>query len=138
MHAAPGIGLAAPQVGESLRLAVVDTSVGEDPAALTVLINPTVIQAEGSQAESEGCLSIPGYTEKVERPFEVTVVATDLEGRPFEVRGEGLLARAILHEIDHLDGILFPDRLKGLRRERAKRVLKRMLRETEAEWASAR
>ena len=138
MHAAPGIGLAAPQVGESLRVAVVDTSVGEDPAALKVLINPTVIQAEGSQAESEGCLSIPGYTEKVERPLEVAVVATDLEGRPFEVRGEGLLARAILHEIDHLDGILFPDRLMGLRRERAKRVLKRMLRETEAEWAGAR
>lgn len=135
MHAAPGIGLAAPQVGESLRVAVVDVSVGEDPAALTVLINPQVLQVAGSQAESEGCLSIPGYTEKVERPAEVTIVASNLDGVPYEVRGDGLLARALLHELDHLDGILFPDRLKGLRRERAKRVLKRMLRESEAAWA---
>ncbi len=135
MRAAPGIGLAAPQVGESLRVAVVDPSVGEDPAALRVLVNPEVLQVSGSQAEPEGCLSIPGFTEKVERPAEVTIVASDLQGQPYEVRGEGLLARALLHEVDHLDGILFPDRLRGLRRERAKRVLKKMLRESEAEWA---
>jgi len=135
MQAAPGIGLAAPQVGESLRVAVVDLSVGQDPAALYVLINPQVLQVAGSQAEPEGCLSIPGFTEKVERPLEVTIVASNVEGEPFEVHGEGLLARALLHEVDHLDGILFPDRLRGLRRERAKRVLKKMLRESEAAWA---
>jgi peptide deformylase len=100
-----------------------------------VLINPEVMQVAGSQVESEGCLSIPGYTDKVERPAEVTIVASNLEGAPYEVRGDGLRARALLHELDHLDGILFPDRLKGLRRERAKRVLKRMLRESEAAWA---
>jgi peptide deformylase len=136
MRAAPGIGLAAPQVGEALRVAVVDVSVGEDPAALRVLINPEVLEASGSQAEPEGCLSIPGFTEKVERPAAVTIVASDLQGEPYELHGEGLLARALLHEIDHLEGILFPDRLRGLRRERAKRALKRMLREAEAEWAS--
>ena len=137
MYAAPGIGLAAPQVGESLRVAVVDTSVGEEPRELRILINPEVLQVGGSQIESEGCLSIPGFTERVERPLEVAIVASDLDGRPVEIRGEGLLARALLHEIDHLDGILFPDRLRGLRRERAKRVLKRMLRESEAVWAGA-
>lgn len=135
MHAAPGIGLAAPQVGETLRLAVVDTSVGEDPAALRVLINPQVLHVEGTQAEVEGCLSIPGFSDKVERPLSVVMVASDLEGRPCEVRGEGLLARALMHELDHLDGILFPDRLRGLRRERAKRVLKKMMRDAEAAWA---
>jgi peptide deformylase len=136
MHTAPGIGLAAPQVGVSLRVAVVDTSVGQEPAALKVLINPQVLQVSGSQVEPEGCLSIPGFTDKVERPSEVTIVASDVAGEPHEIHGSGLLARALLHEIDHLDGILFPDRLRGLRRERAKRMLKKMLRESEAVWAS--
>lgn len=126
MVAAPGVGLAAPQVGHEIRLAVVDLSAGEDPEQLHVLVNPEIASAEGSLQELEGCLSIPGLNEKVERPAMVVVRARDLEGRPIEVTGEGLMARALCHEVDHLDGVLFPDRLRGLRRERARRFLKKM------------
>jgi peptide deformylase len=129
MHAAPGVGLAAPQLGEAVRLVVVDVSVGRDAAKLRILVNPEVEATEGEQHETEGCLSIPDFTERVERPLWVRVSARDLEGRPFTLSGEGLLARALCHEIDHLDGILFVDRLRGLRRERARRFLRRLARD---------
>jgi peptide deformylase len=126
MHAAPGVGLAAQQVGVPLRLCVVDVSAGQDGSALHVLVNPRVTESEGAELGEEGCLSIPGFTEKLERPDRVVVEAVNLENRPVQIVGEGLLARALVHELDHLEGILFVDRLRGLRRERAKRFLKRM------------
>lgn len=129
MHAAPGVGLAAPQVGRELRLAVVDVSVGERAEDLHVLVNPEIVATTGAQIESEGCLSIPEFTEKVERPETVTITAQRLDGASFELRAEGLLARALTHEIDHLNGVLFVDHLRGLRRERARRFLRRMLRD---------
>lgn len=127
MHAAPGVGLAAPQVGVELRVAVVDLSVGKDPEALLVLVNPELLEEEDRETEVEGCLSIPDLTDKVERSYRVRVRARDLEGEPFEVEAEDWLARAILHEMDHLDGVLFVDHLRGLRKERAKRALKKLV-----------
>jgi peptide deformylase len=126
MHAAPGVGLAAHQVGVPLRLCVVDVSAGQDATAVRVLVNPEVVRAEGVELAEEGCLSIPGFTEKLERPVRVAVRALDLDGAPFEIEGEGLMARALVHELDHLEGILFVDRLRGLRRERAKRFLRKL------------
>jgi peptide deformylase len=126
MHAAPGIGLAAPQVGVDQRLAVVDLSVGEDPAQVYVFINPEIVGRKGQATDVEGCLSLPGYTEKVDRPEWVRVRAHDLEGNPFEVEADDWLARAICHELDHLDGVLFVDYLRGLRKERAKRQLRKL------------
>ena len=131
MHAAPGIGLAAPQVGVEIRLAVVDLSAGEEPEAVHVLANPRIVAVDGSGIELEGCLSIPELSEKVTRPTRITVEAQDLRGRPLLFEAEEWLARAICHEVDHLDGILFPDRLRGLRREKAKRALKRLRQESE-------
>lgn len=131
MHAAPGIGLAAPQVGVELRLAVVDLSVGEDEDGLHVLINPEIQDQGGKDSDEEGCLSIPGVTEKVNRPLNLKVKARDLDGEPFELVADGLLARAICHEIDHLNGVLFVDRLVGLRKERVKRQLRRLGRRQE-------
>jgi peptide deformylase len=127
MHAAPGVGLAAPQVGVELRLAVVDLSVGKDPEALLVLVNPEVLEAEGSETEVEGCLSIPDYTDKVERSFHIRVRAQDVEGDSFELEADDWMARAILHEMDHLDGVLFVDHLRGLRKERARRQLRKLV-----------
>ena len=126
MHAAPGVGLAAPQVGVDLRLAVVDVTIGEDPSQLTVLINPEVVERSGLESDVEGCLSLPGITDKVDRPAFVKVRAQDLTGEPFEVVAEGFHARALCHEIDHLDGVLFVDRLRGLRKERVRRQLKKL------------
>jgi peptide deformylase len=126
MHAAPGVGLAAPQVGVERRLAVVDVSAGEDPSLLKVLVNPQIVRREGLEAEIEGCLSLPGINDKVDRPLAITVRAQDLAGQPYELAAEGFMARAICHEVDHLDGILFTDHLRGLRRERARRQLKRL------------
>ncbi len=126
MHAAPGVGLAAPQVGVTLRLAVVDLSVGKEPEELKVLVNPEVLAPEGSEVEVEGCLSLPGLTEKVERPRRIRVRALDLRGQPLEFAAEEWLARAVCHEVDHLDGILFVDRLRGLRKERVKRQLRKL------------
>ena len=131
MHAAPGIGLAAPQVGVETRLAVVDLSGGEDPEAVYVLVNPRIVDSEGRGVELEGCLSIPDLNEKVTRPTQVVVEAQDLDGRPFLLEAEEWLARAICHEVDHLDGVLFPDRLRGLRREKARRALRRLRQESE-------
>ncbi len=137
MVAAPGIGLAAPQVGVEARLAVVDLSVGKDPQQLHVLVNPRLVEQEGMTAEVEGCLSLPGLTDKVDRPLRVKVAAQDLAGAPLEVTAEDWLARALCHEIDHLDGVLFTDHLRGLRRERAKRQLKRLAADYPAEQAEA-
>ena len=129
MHTAPGVGLAAPQVGVDLQVAVVDVTVGEEAEALIVLVNPEIVGADGSEVDVEGCLSIPDFTEKVSRPASIRVHADDLEGNPFELEAEGFVARAICHEIDHLHGILFVDRLRGLRRDRARRHLRRLERE---------
>jgi len=131
MHAAPGIGLAANQVGVERRVAVVDLSVGEREEDLIVLINPELLTEAGEDEDVEGCLSIPDFTEKVTRPLAIRVRAADLQGNRFEVEAEGLLARAICHEMDHLDGKLFTDRLRGLRRERGRRALKRLTKEQE-------
>lgn len=126
MLAAPGVGLAAPQVGVELRLALVDTSVGETPGMLRILVNPEIVRREGFETDTEGCLSLPGITDKVDRPFNVTVRAQDLDGNPYELEAEGYEARAICHEVDHLDGILFTDHLRGLRKERCRRQLKKL------------
>ena len=131
MHAAPGVGLAAPQVGVEMRLAVVDTTVGEEPSELHILVNPEIVEELGREVEEEGCLSIPEITEKVSRPERVRVTARGLDGETIELEAEGLLARAICHEIDHLNGVLFVDRLTGLRRERVKRQLRRLSRQQE-------
>lgn len=125
MHAAPGIGLAAPQVGVSLRIIVLDLSVGKRPDDLLVLVNPEWVSREGMQLEEESCLSLPGLSATVARPARVVVRARTLEGRFVEIAGEGLLARALQHEIDHLDGILFIDRLRGVQRQMLLRDLKR-------------
>jgi peptide deformylase len=126
MHSAPGIGLAASQVGVELRLAVVDLSVGDDADQLQVLVNPEIISQEGEAEEVEGCLSMPGLSEKITRPERIRLRASNLDGDTFERWAEGLEARAICHEIDHLNGVLFIDRLTGLRREAAKRQLRRL------------
>lgn len=131
MHAAPGIGLAAPQVGIETRLAVVDLSAGEDAEAVHVLANPRILDSDGSAVELEGCLSIPDLNEKVTRPMRLLVEAQDLEGRTLRFAADDWLARAICHEIDHLDGVLFVDRLRGLRKEKARRALKRLREESE-------
>lgn len=131
MHAAPGVGLAAPQVGVTKRVFVVDLSVGEDPEQVHVFVNPRILEEEGEVADFEGCLSIPDLSEKVERPERVVVEARDLHGETFRLEAGDWLARAICHENDHLDGILFVDRLRGLRREKARRQLKKMIRERE-------
>ncbi len=126
MHKAPGIGLAAPQVGKEMRLAVVDVSGGEDPEAVLVLVNPRLQEQKGTAVEIEGCLSLPGITEKVKRPTRIVVTAQDLDGEPFELEAEDLQARAILHEMDHLDGVLFFDYLTGLKKERVRRKIKKL------------
>ena len=116
-HAAPGIGLAAPQIGVNLRVAVIDLSVGTKPEGVIVLVNPVLLETEGEQKEEEGCLSIPDVTERVVRPARVRVRSADETGTVREVLGEGLLARALVHETDHLNSVLFVDRLRGLKRE---------------------
>ncbi len=136
MYAAPGVGLAAQQVGEALQLAVVDVSVGEEPDQLLVLINPEIIAQEGSQVDEEGCLSFPGITEMVERPMKVTLRAQDLEGEEFEVEGEGFLARAFCHEIDHLNGVLFIERMSSLKRQLVRRKIRKAVRA--GEWSEDR
>ncbi len=132
MNAAPGVGLAACQIGREIRLAIVDPSAGEDPGSLHVLVNPKIVEDRGRIVDDEGCLSIPGITEKVVRPSYVKIEAQDLEGKPFVLEGEELLARVICHELDHLNGVLFIDRLTGLRKERVRRKMKRMARDTVA------
>ena len=132
MYGAQGVGLAAPQIGKSLRLAVVDVSAGKNTEAKIVLVNPEIIHAEGEVREEEGCLSIPGFRGYVIRPQFVTVRAQDLKGETFEIRGENLLARAFCHEIDHLNGILFLQHLSMLKRDLIKRKIKKLRKE--GEW----
>lgn len=132
MYAHRGVGLAAPQVGVSKRLAVVDVSAGEDPQQRFVMINPEVVETSGSQTGEEGCLSIPGFREDVTRPNRVKIRAQDLDGRWFEKDGEELLARAMLHEKDHLDGVLFLAHLSPLKRELIRRKIKKLVRA--GEW----
>lgn len=127
-HAAPGIGLAAPQIGVNERIAIIDLSVGADPQGLVVLVNPEILETLGEQKEEEGCLSVPDLTERVARPARVRVRAADAAGLVREIEGTGLLARALCHEIDHLNGLLFVDRLRGLKRELVKRKLARRAR----------
>src|SRR2546425_3064781 len=115
MYAASGVGLAAPQIGIAKRLAVIDVTVGKNPEAKIVLANPEIIHAEGEQREEEGCLSLPGFRGSVIRPMYVTVRAQDVTGKSYEMRSEGLLARAFCHEIDHLNGVLFLQHLSMLR-----------------------
>jgi len=125
MYAAPGIGLAAPQIGVPLRVIVVDLSVGEDPAQLIQLVNPEFLEKEGEQRHEEGCLSIPGYAGSPIRPTRVTVRGLDPDGQERTCTGTDLLARAFCHEIDHIDGLLFVDRLSPLKRDLMKRKLRR-------------
>jgi peptide deformylase len=126
MYAAQGVGLAAPQIGLSIRVTVVDVTGGKNPEAKLVLVNPEVIHAEGEKREEEGCLSIPGFRGYVVRPQFVTIKAQNAKGEFFEMRGEDLLARAFCHEIDHLDGILFIQHLGMLKRDLIKRKIKKM------------
>lgn len=126
MYAAPGIGLAAPQVGYPLRLFVIDLSLGKDPAALYTMINPEFVERDGMQLEEEGCLSIPGFTSTVARPKRVVVKGLNRQGEEYTIEGTGLLARALQHEIDHLNGCLFVDRLRGISRDLIVRKIKKL------------
>jgi peptide deformylase len=126
MYVAQGVGLAATQIGLSKRLAVVDVSVGKNPEAKLVLANPQIIHVEGDQREEEGCLSLPSFRGNVLRPAYVTVRAQNVKGEVYEMRGEGLLARAFCHEIDHLDGILFIQHLSMLKRDLIKRRIRKL------------
>jgi peptide deformylase len=132
MYAAQGVGLAAPQIGKSLRIAVVDVTGGKNPEAKIVLANPEIIHAEGEVREEEGCLSIPGFRGYVMRPQFVTIKAQNAKGEEFEIRGENLLARAFCHEIDHLNGILFLQHLSMLKRDLIKRKIKKLRKQ--GEW----
>lgn len=128
MYAAPGVGLAAPQIGVPLRVFVIDTSVGRDPNALIVLVNPEFVSREGMQLEEEGCLSVPGFNATVARPKQATVKGLDRDGHERVIHGVGLLARAFQHEMDHLEGRLFVDRLRGIKREMIVRKVRKLVR----------
>ncbi|HMF93496.1 MAG TPA: peptide deformylase [Vicinamibacterales bacterium] len=128
MYAAPGVGLAAPQVGVPLRIFVVDVSVGRDSGDLIVLINPEFVERDGVQLEEEGCLSVPGFNATVVRPSRVVITGRDRDWEERTHEGSGLLARAFQHEMDHLDGTLFVDRLRGIKRELIVRKIKKLSR----------
>jgi peptide deformylase len=128
MYAAPGVGLAAPQIGIPLRIFVVDVSVGRDPDGLIVMINPQFVVREGMQLEEEGCLSLPGFEATVVRPTRAVVKGLDRDGVEQQREGSGLLARAFQHEMDHLDGKLFIDHLRGIKRDVIVRKIKKLTR----------
>jgi peptide deformylase len=128
MYAAPGIGLAAPQIDVPLRVIVIDLSVGEDRSQLITLVNPELVEQEGEQREEEGCLSVPKYYGTPPRPARVTVKGLDLDGKERTYTATELLARAFCHEIDHIDGLLFVDRLSPLKRDLLKRKLRKKAR----------
>lgn len=132
MYAAHGVGLAAPQIGISRRIVVIDVTFKEDPEAKLVLINPVIVKTEGRQRGSEGCLSLPDFREEVTRANVVTVRAQDLEGKWFEKTGDGMLARAFLHETDHLNGKLYISHISALKRDLIKRKVKKLMRA--GEW----
>jgi peptide deformylase len=127
MYEAHGVGLAAPQIGISKRLAVIDVTFKEDPDAKLVLVNPQIIHKEGKQAQSEGCLSVPDFRESVTRAKKVTVRAQNVHGEWYEKTGEELLARAFLHEIDHLDGKLYISHISALKRDLIKRKIRKLV-----------
>ncbi len=127
MYAAHGIGLAAPQIGLTLRLAVIDITSGKDPKAKVVLANPEILHTEGAQREEEGCLSVPGFHAVVQRPARVTLKAQDASGKEYTRIGEGLLARAMCHETDHLHGKLFISHLSMLKRDLIRRKIRKMM-----------
>ena len=132
MYAAQGVGLAAPQIGIGLCLAVIDVTVGKNPEAKLVLANPEIIHADGEQREEEGCLSLPGFRGDVLRPQFVTIRAQNASGESYEMRGEGLLGRAFCHELDHLNGTLFIHHLSLLRRDLIKRKIRKL--KKNGEW----
>lgn len=126
MYAAPGVGLAANQVGISKRLMLIDLSVGKRPGELHVIINPEIIETQGEITDEEGCLSIPDFVEVVTRPERVKLRHIDRNGEEREMWGEGLMARAMCHEVDHLNGTLFVDRLRGLKRDRILKKIQKL------------
>ena len=128
MYAAPGIGLAATQIGIPQRVFVVDVSAGRDPDALKVMVNPVFVERDGMQLEDEGCLSIPGFTATVVRPARTVLRALDRNGQEQVVEGKALLARAFQHEMDHLDGVVFVDRLRGIKRDLIVRRIQKLKR----------
>ena len=128
MYAAPGIGLAAPQVGVKVRLLVVDISAGEEKGNQIILVNPEILEREGEQKGEEGCLSIPGFTATVARPQRIRIAGQDTRGNRVELEAEDLLARAICHEVDHLAGILYLDRISFFKRDLIKRKIRKMIR----------
>jgi len=132
MYAAHGVGLAAPQIGISRRLAVIDVTFKEDPDAKLVLANPEIIHTEGRHSQKEGCLSIPDFRENVSRPRKVTIRAQDVNGKFYEKTGEELLARAFLHETDHLNGKLYMSHLSALKRDLMKRKIRKLMKA--GEW----
>jgi peptide deformylase len=126
MYAAPGIGLAAPQVGVGKRVFVCDISIGRNPSDLLVFINPEFVERDGMQLEEEGCLSVPGFNATVARPARAVLKGLDRHGEPQTVEASGLLARCFQHEMDHLDGTLFVDRLRGLQKDLIVRKIKKL------------
>ena len=132
MYAAPGVGLAAPQIGVPLRVFVCDISVGKDPNGLIVMVNPSWVEREGMQLEEEGCLSVPGFTATVARPSRAVVKGLDRHGQEQVVEGKDLLARAFQHEMDHLEGTLFVNRLRGIKRDIIVRKIHKLTRA--GEW----
>jgi peptide deformylase len=137
MHAAPGVGLAANQVGVALQVAVVDLTVGEKPDEIHVLINPRVLENTGTQADEEGCLSLPGFTERVARPDHCVIEAMDLKGNVRTLEGRDLMARALNHEIDHLHGRLFIEHLSPLKRRLIKKKVQKRMRDGDWELVPA-
>lgn len=125
MYAAPGVGLAAPQIGVEARVFVVDVSVGKESGALKTFVNPRIVEEKGQDVDYEGCLSIPDISEKVTRPRWIRVEAQDVHGEPFSLETEDFEARAVCHELDHLDGVLFIDHLRGLRRDKVRRKMRK-------------
>ncbi|HRI64347.1 MAG TPA: peptide deformylase [Polyangium sp.] len=123
MYAAPGVGLAATQIGEPHRIFIVDIAAEDEPSNLMVFINPEIVTTDGTQTGAEGCLSFPGVTEDVKRSANVSVRAVDRNGKPFEIEADGLLAVAVQHELDHLDGVLMIDRVGMLK----KRIIQRKM-----------
>ena len=132
MYAAHGVGLAAPQIGISKRIAVIDVTFKEDPEAKIVLVNPEIVHTEGRQTSSEGCLRLPEFRENVTRAFKVTARAQNLKGDTIEVTGEELLARALLHETDHLNGKLYIGHISALKRDIMKRKIRKLMKQ--GEW----
>ena len=128
MYAAPGIGLAAPQVGVPLRVFVVDLSLGRDPNGLLTFVNPSFVERDGMQLEEEGCLSVPTFNATVVRPSRVVLKGLNRDGEAVQVEGKELLARAFQHEMDHLDGLLFVDRLRGIKRDLIVTKIKKLAR----------